>query len=81
MNKSGNIIYTFSGKHNVATERPGYYAFKVFCHLKKNLFERIGGVAAVHNTVELFYNKVLNDDRINYFFFQTDMTHQKKILK
>jgi len=77
MNKSGKIIYTFSGKHNVATERPGYYAFKVFCQLKKTLFERIGGVAAVHNTVELFYNKVLADGRINYFFFKTDMTYQK----
>ena len=32
------------------------------------LFERIGGHAAVNAAVDLFYEKVLSDIRINHFF-------------
>lgn len=49
-----------------------------------DLFEKIGGAPAVDAAVDLFYKKVLADDRINYFFEGVDMTaqagHQKAFL-
>ena len=35
---------------------------------ERSLFERIGGEGAVDAAVELFYKKVLEDDRVNSFF-------------
>jgi len=42
----------------------------------KTLFEKIGGMAAVNAAVDIFYVKVLADDRINHFFAKTDMKAQ-----
>lgn len=42
----------------------------------KSLYERIGGGAAVDAAVDLFYRKVLTDDRISHFFDTVDMEHQ-----
>ena len=41
------------------------------------LYEKLGGEAAINAAVDLFYNKVLADDRINHFFSDTDMTRQR----
>lgn len=41
-----------------------------------SLYERIGGQAAVDAAVELFYRKVLSDDRISRFFDGVDMEAQ-----
>ncbi len=41
-----------------------------------SLYERIGGDAAVNAAVDLFYRKVLADDRINGFFEGIDMNKQ-----
>ncbi len=41
-----------------------------------SLYERLGGEAAVHAAVDMFYRKVLADDRINSFFEGVDMDHQ-----
>ena len=41
-----------------------------------NLYERIGGEAAVNAAVEVFYRKVLKDDRIKGFFDDVDMDRQ-----
>jgi len=41
-----------------------------------SLYERIGGQAAVGTAVEIFYRKVLMDDRINEFFEGVDMDQQ-----
>lgn len=41
-----------------------------------NLYERIGGQAAVDAAVESFYRKVLTDDRISHFFDGVDMDSQ-----
>ncbi len=41
-----------------------------------NLFERLGGEAAVNQAVENFYRKVLTDDRISHFFSDVDMDRQ-----
>lgn len=50
-----------------------------------NLFERIGGDAAVNAAVDQFYDIVLADDRIRHFFTGVDIkrqsTHQKVFLK
>lgn len=52
--------------------------------MTESLFERIGGRDAVNAAVDLFYGKVLADDRINAFFKNTDMKkqarHQKMFL-
>ncbi len=41
------------------------------------LFERLGGAAAVDAAVDLFYRKVLTDDRVSNFFDDTDMDEQR----
>ncbi|HEY6528058.1 MAG TPA: group 1 truncated hemoglobin [Cellvibrionaceae bacterium] len=41
-----------------------------------SLFERIGGAAAVDAAVDIFYRKVLSDDRISQFFESVDMEQQ-----
>lgn len=40
------------------------------------LFERLGGQDAVNTAVDIFYRKVLLDDRVNYFFDGVDMETQ-----
>ena len=45
------------------------------------LFDRIGGMAAVNAAVDIFYGKVLRDDRINHFFSHTDMAIQSRKLR
>ena len=44
----------------------------------ETLFEKIGGDAAVDAAVDLFYTKVLADDRIKHFFANTDMVKQAR---
>ncbi len=44
--------------------------------MSQSVYERIGGDAAVNAAVDLFYRKVLADDRINGFFDGTDMEKQ-----
>ncbi len=40
------------------------------------LYERLGGEAAVNAAVDIFYRKVLSDDRINDYFEDVDMDAQ-----
>jgi hemoglobin len=40
------------------------------------LYEQLGGEAAVNAAVDIFYRKVLRDDRINRFFEGVDMSKQ-----
>lgn len=42
------------------------------------LFEKIGGKDAVKAAVDIFYNKVLADERINMFFKDIDMAQQRR---
>ena len=41
-----------------------------------SIFEQIGGEAAVNAAVDIFYRKVLSDDRISHFFDTIDMDAQ-----
>jgi hemoglobin len=41
-----------------------------------SLYEQIGGEGAVNAAVDIFYRKVLKDDRINRFFDGVDMDKQ-----
>jgi hemoglobin len=43
---------------------------------QSSLYEQLGGQAAVDAAVDLFYRKVLSDDRINAFFDGVDMDRQ-----
>lgn len=40
------------------------------------LYEKLGGAAAIDTAVDIFYRKMLSDDRVNYFFDTTDMEKQ-----
>lgn len=42
-----------------------------------SLYERIGGEGAVDAAVDIFYRKVLADDRISHFFETVDMDRQR----
>jgi hemoglobin len=44
--------------------------------METSLYEQIGGEAAVNAAVDLFYRKVLADDRIADFFDDVDMERQ-----
>ncbi|OQW91618.1 MAG: group 1 truncated hemoglobin [Beggiatoa sp. IS2] len=52
--------------------------------MEKTLFEKLGGESAVNIAVDIFYNRILADDRIKHFFANTDMEkqrhHQKRFL-
>lgn len=41
-----------------------------------SVYERIGGATAVDAAVDIFYRKVLGDDRISHFFDTIDMESQ-----
>ncbi len=43
---------------------------------KSSLYEQIGGEPAMSAAVEVFYRKVLSDDRISHFFEDVDMERQ-----
>jgi hemoglobin len=40
------------------------------------LYEQLGGEGAVNAAVDIFYRKVLTDDRISHFFDDVDMERQ-----
>lgn len=42
------------------------------------LFNRLGGMQGIRQVVDLFYDKVLADDRINHFFTNVDMERQRR---
>jgi len=44
--------------------------------MSKSLYEQLGGDAAVNAAVDIFYRKVLADNRINRFFEGVDMSKQ-----
>jgi hemoglobin len=40
------------------------------------LYERLGGAAAIDKAVDIFYRKMLADERVSRFFEDTDMDRQ-----
>ena len=42
-----------------------------------SLFEQLGGAGAVDAAVDIFYRKVLTDDRVSRFFDDVDMDRQR----
>ena len=50
--------------------------FKKKTETPMSVYEKIGGAAAVDAAVDIFYKKVLADDRINEFFDTVDMEAQ-----
>ncbi len=41
-----------------------------------SLYDRLGGEAAIDTAVDIFYRKVLGDERISHFFDAVDMERQ-----
>lgn len=44
--------------------------------MSTSLYERLGGQAAVNAAVDIFYRKILTDQRVNNFFAEIDMEQQ-----
>lgn len=44
---------------------------------EKSLYERLGGSAAVNAAVDIFYEKILADERVAHFFRNIDMSRQR----
>ncbi len=44
--------------------------------MAKTLYEQLGGEAAVNAAVDIFYRKMLSDDRVSRFFEGVDMDRQ-----
>jgi len=42
------------------------------------LYDKLGGAAAIDAAVDLFYDKVLVDERIKHFFVNTDLPRQRQ---
>jgi hemoglobin len=49
-------------------------------HAEPSLFERIGGEAKLHATVDEFVNIILADERINFTFANTDLKKFNRLL-
>ncbi|MDB6105211.1 MAG: group 1 hemoglobin [Gammaproteobacteria bacterium] len=49
-------------------------------HASPTLYERIGGEAKLKATVDEFTNIILEDDRINFTFADSDMSKFKKLI-
>lgn len=47
----------------------------------ENIFSKIGGAAIAHEVVDHFYDKVLADPTVNFFFKDTDMNVQRSKMK
>ncbi len=47
--------------------------------MSETLFERLGGQNAVNTSVDIFYRKMLTDDRVRHFFDDVDI--EKQIIK
>lgn len=43
----------------------------------KSLYEKLGGADTVKAAVDIFYGKIMADDRVNHFFEGTDMQRQR----
>ena len=43
-----------------------------------SLYDKIGGKDAVNAAVDIFYNKVLSDERVSKFFEGIDMKNQRR---
>jgi truncated hemoglobin YjbI len=43
--------------------------------MNEELFEAIGGRTVIEAATELFYDRVLHDDGLRYFFDEADMAH------
>ena len=46
-----------------------------------SIFEKLGGEEAISTAVDVFYSKVLADERIKHFFNGVDMSKQKTHMK
>lgn len=44
--------------------------------MSETLFERLGSQNAVNTAVDIFYRKMLTDDRVSHFFDDVDMEQQ-----
>lgn len=44
-------------------------------------FAKIGGINALHELVERFYDKIMADKTVSYFFYRTDMEQQRAKMK
>lgn len=72
MSKMAIELQTLVGKFKFEDDGSGNKKAK-----KQSLFQRIGGHKAVNAAVDVFYQKVLADNRIKHFFDGVDMAKQR----
>lgn len=46
-----------------------------------SIYESLGGEPSINAAVDIFYQKVLEDERVNYFFEGMDMNRQRNMQK
>ena len=84
-----NTVCPITGKPadpNITSSYEGTtYAFADDASRKKfetdranSIYQQLGGKAAIDAAVELFYTKVLADNRVNHYFKDVNMTRQKR---
>ncbi|MDP2104742.1 MAG: group 1 truncated hemoglobin [Desulfobulbaceae bacterium] len=49
--------------------------------MNESIYDRLGGENAISVAVDMFYDKVLADPRINHFFQDVDMKRQSRMQK
>ena len=45
--------------------------------MSESIYDQIGGAASVDAAVDIFYKKMLSDDRVSHFFDSVDMDGQR----
>lgn len=67
------VVFLFRGRSKDASSND---ASALATEDKRSLYEQLGGAAAISQAVNIFYDKVLKDDRIKHFFDGVAMHRQ-----
>ncbi len=67
------VVFLFRGR---SKDTSGNHASAPATEDQRSLYEQLGGAAAITQAVNIFYDKVLKDDRIKHFFDGVDMDNQ-----
>ena len=72
---AGKLSTEYEGKTYTFADEAALTKWKA--EREASIYQQIGGKAAMDAAIELFYTKVLKDDRIRHFFDDVDMVRQR----
>ncbi len=75
------FLTVFGGHNAFAEDKAAAPAAEAAKPAEPSLYDQLGGEKAVDAAVDLFYKKVLADDRVNGFFKGVDMNRQLAMQK